>query len=322
MLDGDDEAIHSSTIAQQPQVWSIKEHHYPPSNSSVRLRPLSHVPSSKSSVGRSKLDRPLRRESSHMEKPIDLGPSLHGHLPQDIQFDEPALRDVNTSASQRQSPSPLSPYSPPPSPPQSPFKSLPSPTVVATYTDRLTGLPTQSTYSTWTGPSHGVNMKPIQHRSSSNGLPTGVAKERKSHNQMARHVAATRTIGHTHEDPTITGYADPYGFSSPSESLPGSHASSSVTSLDGSLVDMKPPSHLVNDIAADDALDDIVLTGKVGSQSYSVQAIRKCSWLILVSTLIGTFCMGAVSAERQSATMGWHDQYRQVIRVFHLIIPR
>src|ERR1700733_13220263 len=38
MLDGDDEAIHSSTIAQQPQVWSVKEHHHPRSRSGLSSR--------------------------------------------------------------------------------------------------------------------------------------------------------------------------------------------------------------------------------------------------------------------------------------------
>lgn len=246
MLDGDDEAIHSSTIAQQPQVWSIKEHHYPLPSSMARSRPLSRVPSSTTPLRRLE-ERTSRLESlktSVQDKPIDLGPSLHGNLPEDIQFDDPELQE--TAAGNQ------SPYSPPSSPRPS-LKALPSP-LVAQYIDRSTGLPTRSTYSTWTGNTAGRDgaNTPAHVASSS-------VKDRR-HQEMARYAAA-RANSHR-DDPSISirGYADPYGFSSPMMSQPNSHPSSSTTSLDNFAGDPKSTS-LIH--TTDDALDDIVLTGKV-----------------------------------------------------------
>lgn len=245
MLDGDDEAIHSSTIAQQPQVWSIKEHHYPIPSSIARSRPLSRVPSSTTPLRRLE-ERPSRLESlkpSALDKPINLGPPLHGNLPQDIQFDDPELHETATGNQ--------SPYSPPSSPRPS-FRALPTP-LVAQYIDRSTGLPTRSTYSTWTGSSIGRDgaSTPAHFTSSS-------VKDRR-HQEMARYAAARANS--QRDDPTISirGYADPYGFSSPAVSQPNSHPSSSTTSLDNFFGDARSAS-FVNTL--DDAPEDIVLTGK------------------------------------------------------------
>ena len=53
MLDGDDTAIHTATIAQQPQIWSIREHH-----------------------------------SRQMGEVVPSGPSLNGFLPTDLELIE------------------------------------------------------------------------------------------------------------------------------------------------------------------------------------------------------------------------------------------
>ncbi|KAF8328231.1 uncharacterized protein EI90DRAFT_2926448, partial [Cantharellus anzutake] len=75
MLDGDDDAIHSATIGQQPQVWSIREHQHNPKLAAA-LESWGHT------------DRHGVHRAPISTKPVLPGPSLNAHLPEDVEIEE------------------------------------------------------------------------------------------------------------------------------------------------------------------------------------------------------------------------------------------
>jgi len=236
MLDGDDEAIHSSTIAQQPQVWSVKEHHHPRSQSGLSSR----QPSDARTAARREDDQLRGNILAGLDPPVILGPSLNGHLPTGIELIEQTWSD--TGRSPRGTPS--SRHSPSASPPRTPTRA-PPPTLLASYVDPSTGLPTQSIYSTW---------------ADQNDATANVSPEVELRRQIAaRHLAGNRASS-SRDDPTIAGYADPYGFSGPA-----SHPSSnSGRSFDGELMEHELHGHADSTDDFTDAIpQDIILTGKV-----------------------------------------------------------
>ncbi|KAF8312135.1 hypothetical protein DL93DRAFT_2082554 [Clavulina sp. PMI_390] len=221
MLDGDDEAIHSSTIAQQPQVWSIKEHHY-----------------SRSLTSAAQYLDPADDDVDFPDSLIDMGPGLHGFLPDDVHLED----TIQGSRAQ----SPTSPFtSPPPSP---------SPTLTATYMDHNSGVPTTKTYITL----RTVDPPPF------NALrPSGSILHPARHpipwQMPALKRSMTRSPMHTPDESGMTsGYFDSHWYSSPLTSHSGSLANSSTTSLNSEITTRQ-----VDELNEDDVSPpDIILTGK------------------------------------------------------------
>lgn len=232
MLDGDDEAIHSSTIAQQPQVWSMKEHHHP------RIQSFGQ-PFEAGTAGRRSDDRPPGGSTADVNPPIALGPSLNGHLPAGIEFSEQTWQDTGNTRRP-----PRSPRSSAPSPAPMATRFSP-PTLLASYPDPSTGLPTRSVYATWVEESDTI---------------ADAASE--LGRRQIRHVAGTRVS--SRGDLTTASYVDPYDFRSPDASQPSSRPSSRRNSFGSGPTEDKPPSHSdsTNDFA-DATPQDVVLTGKV-----------------------------------------------------------
>ena len=75
MLDGDDTAILSATIGQQPQVWSIREHHHNPELSSALATWEQYC---HSGIHRAPIST----------SPVLCGPTLNAHLPNDVKIEE------------------------------------------------------------------------------------------------------------------------------------------------------------------------------------------------------------------------------------------
>jgi hypothetical protein len=235
MLDGDDEAIHSSTIAQQPQVWSIKEHHHPRSQSRLSSRQPFNPGTAVWRIN----DRPPGGSVADFDLPIVLGPSLNGHLPVGIEVSEQMWQDTGTtSRGPTRSHSPAS----------SPAPTFPSPILVASYVDPSTGLRTQSVYSTWVGEYDAI---------------ANAASEVERRQIASRHEASNRASS-SRGDTTTVGYADSYGFSGPQTSQPSSRPSNRRDSFDAGLMENILPGRpdSTNDFA-DTTPQDIILTGKV-----------------------------------------------------------
>ncbi|KAF9510422.1 hypothetical protein BS47DRAFT_66893 [Hydnum rufescens UP504] len=134
MLDGDDTAIHNAVIARQPQVWSIREHHYQPHV----IAPLHD------STSQRRTETSLRRTL----RPLPSGPSLGAHLPLNLE-----LVECTSAVSTSKSPSLIS------SPSFSTmFRNLNphsqiGPMLHATYTNPTSGTRVRTTYTTWTAES-------------------------------------------------------------------------------------------------------------------------------------------------------------------------
>ena len=120
MLDGDDNAIHMATIALQPQVWSIKEHHYQPHVIAPLHDSISH---------RGRGDTALRRTL----RPVPTGPSLTAHLPRSLELVE-CIGSPSSSMLKFSNP-------------HSRIGSM----LHATYVNPASGIRVRSTYTTWTG---------------------------------------------------------------------------------------------------------------------------------------------------------------------------
>jgi hypothetical protein len=237
MLDGDDEAIHSSTIAQQPQVWSVKEHHHPRSQSGLSSRQPSDVGTAARREGGQLRSNIL----AGLDPPVILGPSLNGHLPIGIELIEQTWSDTGGPRG-----TPSSRHSPSTSPPGTPTRA-PPPTLLASYVDPSTGLPTQSIYSTWVD---------------QNDPTANVSPEVEWRRQIAARLASNRASS-SRDDPTIAGYADSYRFSGPA-SHPTSRPSSSGRSFDGELMEHELDWDSDSTGSLTDAIpQDIILTGKV-----------------------------------------------------------
>jgi len=258
MLDGDDEAIHSSTIAQQPQVWSVKEHHHLRSQSGLSSRQPSDVGTTARREGGQLRSSVL----AGLDPPVMLGPSLNGHLPIGIELIEqtwPHTGPPRGTLSSRHSPS----ASPPGTPPRAP------PTLLASYVNPSTGLPTQSIYSTWVDQNANANVSPeVEWR-------------------RQRHLAGNRASS-SRDDPTTASHADSYEFPGPA-SHPISRPSSRRGSFDGELMEHELYGDSDSTDGFTDAIhQDIILTGKVCG------VISRHHITLTFTSPKGSFCVGPV----------------------------
>lgn len=275
MLDGDDEAIHSSTIAQQPQVWSIKEHHHPKRLSSRRP---SDAGTAAGHRGDSLADHDL---------PVELGPSLNGHLPVGVELNEQTRQDTGNSSRPRRSR-----HSPPSSPPRTPTR-VPPPVLLASYVHPSTGSPAQSVYSTWV---------------EGNDATASVAPEVERREQFAALLTRNRASS-SRDDPGV-GYANPYGVSSPGASWSNPRPSSSRNSFDGELMENTLHGHSGSGTPhdfADTTTQDIILTGKVCWHDFN---ITRYDLHFSFTSIKGVLRMGTVHSQRKGSTVGWYGEPR------------
>lgn len=209
MLDGDNDAIHSSTIAQQPQVWSISEHHSLPSSS-------RSIPSTIETSGTNASGLPTRRQ-------IPPGSSLTGYLPPEVEFD---LLKRPTVAS-------TSPTSPTRNSRKSKEKAttdLGTSSVHASFVDPITGLKVDAEYETWD------EALVAQRKAAASALPTSSYRSP----QVSINPSFPNPPKVKREPYQTSSYPDPYGLSgpghvsSPGSSRENSHPNSSRTSFDGS----------------------------------------------------------------------------------------
>lgn len=233
MLDGDDDAIHSSTIAQQPQVWTIYEHHHP-------------IPNTMDTTASVSMKRSGSCDSHHSltTGPVAVGPSLHGHLPRGIEIKEHLPMDLPKPSRSRQL-AQTSSSGPP---------SLLSRKIVATYIDPSSGVTKHTSYTTWTDPQQANDTLPSD--------PAHSVSPSERRGLRTLHAVA-RSIS-MREKPYSGNYADPYGFSSPHtpQNLSGPPSRSSPEPQRASEI------KLVTTL--DDSPQDIILTGKVcGSENPS-----------------------------------------------------
>jgi hypothetical protein len=149
MLDGDDTAIHNAVIARQPQVWSIREHHYQPQV----VAPL-HDSTSQRRTGTS-LRRTLR--------PMPSGPSLGANLPRNLELVEctpaaksPSLITSSSFSTIFRNPNPHSQI---------------GPMLHATYTNPASGTRIRTTYTTWTAGEIYNNINSNSNDISADGRP-------------------------------------------------------------------------------------------------------------------------------------------------------
>src|SRR5258708_4854227 len=75
MLDGINSAIHSATIGQQPQVWSIHEHHH---NTELSSTLATWEKCYHNGIHRAPIST----------SPVLSGPPLNAHLPNDVEIEE------------------------------------------------------------------------------------------------------------------------------------------------------------------------------------------------------------------------------------------
>jgi len=297
MLDGDNEAIHTATVAQQPQVWSIKEHHYEPSW--VREKIATGHASTSSSPSSPTTNMNAAREgrngpsswagvsSPHntvvlTTKSVPLGPSLTANLPPDAELVEVAAALDHHHHHVHHHPHPRYPSaettrrSSGAMAPPSYFGDVANhdaggggigsggPMLQATYMDEVTGTRVRSSYPTWTpgstvGTHHHPTLRDMVHADENTMMPRAIGGG-----------------GYSYDSSSGT-YADPYGFCGvyASSSTMGSSGASS-SSVGGGTSPVNGCARLpvssdginIGDLGAetgdgdDDDVRDVILTGK------------------------------------------------------------
>lgn len=308
MLDGDNRVLYTATIAQQPQVWTIKEHHYEPHAFKDPTQSPNHSPVRGYPHGGGNNNN--HTTVPFTDKPVPPGPSLTAHLPRDVEL-------VEIVPASEHPKSPLTSARRSPSSPSRSTISLPQtytgPVLNATFTDPESGRRVRTSYATWsegdsTTTNHLGDETAASFHHGKDDDDVGIRAESSYYYPQYRRARAWT-------DDSGGPYADPYGFSgvyaphiSPLTTIPSPSAA----------VNAEPHRMPEEDPRGGDEMRDIILTGKV---RLSEQLLVNFVHTELILLCVGPFCLGPFLVERKGSAVGWYDQYRENICSCCLIFP-